>query len=528
MKLHVDLETFELIEGPGFRNPVTSLRFKRGDAAKLEVVFLRDGTTPVAIGDPTSLEMRFGVKPRNRYDVGYLVHTADWTMPAPEAENPVYQCSPSFNTEELNSALNLGSATATEISEITLMGEITWREGSAEPTSTRTFLVIVENDVNRGDEGVPESAEPPYPAPQNIASPADLAAVMAAHLNAADPHPNYLRHDVQESLSAAHQGNVRAAINAPEAPPDLSVPMQNIGGTWYPAVLDFAPSNSQTGDWSTVLLGFNGAFIRVIDPYYSHQYVSFMVPPISDAGVYVVSSGSAINIELATDSGGAADTTYGGPNSLSAIASAIDSLGVGLVIEYTGDANEPVAGTADPFSNLITEGTPGWRGRLAAFEGEAWICTKDDMTTANDGWRKLNFEIIEEPYPPSVVQVTLDSYENWTSFGSVEAGANYHVRFDNFTAIPESSDYFGIGYVNYGSGDLSNVQLVSNNYLDASISEYADFAAALSGSPASASDIYAEFTFTADATFDWAGYSYFGMYASGYQIGFTVTLTRLS
>jgi hypothetical protein len=33
VKLHVDLETLQLIEGPGFRNPVTSLRFKRGDAA---------------------------------------------------------------------------------------------------------------------------------------------------------------------------------------------------------------------------------------------------------------------------------------------------------------------------------------------------------------------------------------------------------------------------------------------------------------------------------------------------------------
>jgi hypothetical protein len=45
VKLHVDLETLQLIEGPGFRNPVTSLRFKRGDAALLEVSFLDGGTT---------------------------------------------------------------------------------------------------------------------------------------------------------------------------------------------------------------------------------------------------------------------------------------------------------------------------------------------------------------------------------------------------------------------------------------------------------------------------------------------------
>jgi hypothetical protein len=28
--------------------------------------------------------------------------------------------------------------------------------------------VVVENDVNRGTEGVPESADPPYPAPESI------------------------------------------------------------------------------------------------------------------------------------------------------------------------------------------------------------------------------------------------------------------------------------------------------------------------------------------------------------------------
>ncbi len=289
MRLYVDLETLELIEGPGFRNPVTSLRFKRGDAAKLEVSFLANGTTAAEIGNPATLELQLGIKPRGRYDVGYLVHESAWTLPATGATSPFYSCSPSFNTVELDSAMQVGSSTGTELSEIGLMGEITWREGSGQPTSTRTFLVIVENDVNRGTEGVPVDAEPAYPAPQNIASPADLAATMAAHLGAADPHPNYLRHDVQESLTSMHRSRVRASINAPEAPPDLSIPMQNIGGTWYPAVLDFVPSNHD--------------------------------------------------------------------------------------------------------STAMTEGTPGWLGRLAVTEGEIWISTRNDMTTTNDGWQRILTEI---------------------------------------------------------------------------------------------------------------------------------------
>jgi hypothetical protein len=76
VKLHIDLETLQLIESPGFRNPVTSLRFKRGDAAQIEVMFLAGGTTPVTIGDPAQLEIQFGIKPRQRYDIGYLVHAS--------------------------------------------------------------------------------------------------------------------------------------------------------------------------------------------------------------------------------------------------------------------------------------------------------------------------------------------------------------------------------------------------------------------------------------------------------------------
>ncbi|MDB2674308.1 hypothetical protein N9Y81_05075, partial [Akkermansiaceae bacterium] len=169
MRLYVDLETNQLIEGRGFRNPVSSLRFKRGDAARLEVEFLRNGTTPVTIGEPASLSLQFGVKPRGRYDIGYLVQEDEWTLPDPGSESPAYQCSPSFNTVELDSALNVGSSTGSELSEITLMGEITWREGLGEPTSTRTFIVVVENDVNRGTEGVPIEAEPAYPTPAQLA-----------------------------------------------------------------------------------------------------------------------------------------------------------------------------------------------------------------------------------------------------------------------------------------------------------------------------------------------------------------------
>lgn len=168
MNLHVDLETLQLIQGPGQRSAVAALRFKRGDAARLQVVFLENGVTPATIGDPNTLEIQIGIKPRNQFDRSYLAHSADWSMPSEGDDLPAYGCVLGFNTLQLDSALNVGSATAGELPEITLMGEITWREGAGEPTSTRTFLVVVENDVNRGTEGVPQSAEPAYPAAASI------------------------------------------------------------------------------------------------------------------------------------------------------------------------------------------------------------------------------------------------------------------------------------------------------------------------------------------------------------------------
>ena len=167
MKLYVDLESRELIECPGFRNPVTTLRFKRGDSAKLEVAFLTNGSTHAAIGDPDALTMRFGVKPSNRFDLDYLVYCDEWTMPAEEEPSPVYVCYPSFNTVELDAALDVGEEP--ELASVTLMGEITWSEGDGEPTSTRTFIVIVENDVIRGGETEPTSA--------NIRAPFDVGDV---------------------------------------------------------------------------------------------------------------------------------------------------------------------------------------------------------------------------------------------------------------------------------------------------------------------------------------------------------------
>jgi hypothetical protein len=155
VKLHVDLETLRLIEGPGFRNPVQSIRIKRGDAAQFQVQFLTGGSTPTQIGGPDVLSIGFGVKLPGGFSGEYLVYSVDWTFPSvdPETTDNTYLVSPSFNTETLNAALGIGGEN--ELAEISLIGEISWSVNGGPPTSTRTFAVIVENDVIRGTEGTP-------------------------------------------------------------------------------------------------------------------------------------------------------------------------------------------------------------------------------------------------------------------------------------------------------------------------------------------------------------------------------------
>ena len=158
MKLYVDLETLQAIVGPGQRAPISCLRVKRGDLVRLDVSFLQNGLTPTAIGDPATMELHFGAKPRGTYGAGYLVYSDAWTMPAAEEVKPVYRCDVSFNTAELAAAFI--SPTGMELADIAIMGEITWLDGTGQ-TSTRTFQVTVENDVNRGDEGTPVALPTP-------------------------------------------------------------------------------------------------------------------------------------------------------------------------------------------------------------------------------------------------------------------------------------------------------------------------------------------------------------------------------
>ena len=142
MKFFVDLDLLQLVESPGYRNPVQTVRMKRGDGASLELRFYR-GTEPVTLA--AGALIKFGAKPVGDYTGDLIVESSDFIL---SGADPVYSATLTLNSDALNALIK--PAGGPEKSEITLMGEMTWRTTGL-PESTRTFSIIVENDVIRED-----------------------------------------------------------------------------------------------------------------------------------------------------------------------------------------------------------------------------------------------------------------------------------------------------------------------------------------------------------------------------------------
>ena len=258
MRLHVDLETLQLIEGPGFRNPVTFIRAKRGDGATFEVQFLEDGVTPVQIGAAETLAIKFGAKENGHYASDYLVLDDAWTLP--EGEDTTYACAPNLNTAELNAALGVGGAN--ELASITLMAEIEWSTGGL-PTSTRTFPLVIENDVNRGTEGTPLSiTDTPVEwlrSNQYATVPAAVRSFIGAHRP-----PNLLPTaarplELTMTMSGSFSGTVRSTTGYARALQWNGVITAN-AGTGNPA-------SNITPSWAAIASPYNGTSIKYVGIY---------------------------------------------------------------------------------------------------------------------------------------------------------------------------------------------------------------------------------------------------------------------
>ena len=179
MNLYIDLDRAQLVAGPNNNGTVSTLNFKRGDTAQLQVTFQQMGSggyTPVTL--PTGTTFKFGLKAPGQYDGSFVVYSDTWTAPTGSGTATAYTLQPSFNTTTLNALLNPGGTGANDLAQVTLMGEIEWSDASGNKTSTRTFSAIVANDLIKD-----EQASPTIPGPAYYTAAATDAAFFALRLS---------------------------------------------------------------------------------------------------------------------------------------------------------------------------------------------------------------------------------------------------------------------------------------------------------------------------------------------------------
>lgn len=161
MELFVELETLKLVTSLTDRRQVQSFSIKRGDALPLTVRFLQ-AQTPTRLDASTVIS--FALKESGKYDDGAVVLEQSFTastVGSPDSD-PHYTATPSLNTTELNALFNINSDSSDDPASVTLMGEITWQAtGDSGPTTIKTFSVVCENDVYRGDESAVTSQQSP-------------------------------------------------------------------------------------------------------------------------------------------------------------------------------------------------------------------------------------------------------------------------------------------------------------------------------------------------------------------------------
>lgn len=182
-----------IVSGLGNHNPVTSVQVKRRDKAAFEVQFFngeQGAAQPYKLAD--NFEIRFACKVVDAWtgDAVVLEQSFSW-----RPTDQVYVATPNFNTLELN-ALFTGDP---EPKEVRLMAEFSWRSLSDLNgwSSTLTFEVVVLNDVIRGDEGDPSSAEDP-----------------TQYVTRDELGTGYVRTDVAQSLSPEQKAQACTNIGA--------------------------------------------------------------------------------------------------------------------------------------------------------------------------------------------------------------------------------------------------------------------------------------------------------------------------
>lgn len=157
MRVDIDLDLNDrMVSGPGYKDEVRLLQFKRDTSAELEVRFWSAG---VQTELPAGAAGSFGIKKKGEYDGVALVLASSWTKTGTGSAT-VYTFAPAFNGVALAALLGSGDDDV-ENDEDNYLGmcEIKWI-ADGRKHRTQTVDTLIDNDVLKDTDGVPPAAGP--------------------------------------------------------------------------------------------------------------------------------------------------------------------------------------------------------------------------------------------------------------------------------------------------------------------------------------------------------------------------------
>lgn len=150
-RVTIDLVTGRAVTAPGVAQEIDGLDLKRSAYAGVEVVFSREGAVVELANDATGI---FGLKEPGKYDAPDFVTGALAWIKTGTGAATVYTFIFSLINTDLNALFLVDANEENDVETVTLMGEIEWISGGVE-NRTQTLAVRIQNNVIRGEEGVP-------------------------------------------------------------------------------------------------------------------------------------------------------------------------------------------------------------------------------------------------------------------------------------------------------------------------------------------------------------------------------------
>lgn len=163
MTLYFDLDAGFFVYGPGTRDRIDSLSFKRGDTCRIDVRFV-SGITVQELA--TGATGKIGLKESGQYDADFVAAAASWTKTG-TGTSTVYSFDLNLATTELNALLGDDGTEGNDVDSVALMFEMEFVADGV-TTSSPTLTATVANDVIKGDESGPTDITSGTPANESI------------------------------------------------------------------------------------------------------------------------------------------------------------------------------------------------------------------------------------------------------------------------------------------------------------------------------------------------------------------------